>query len=163
MTTGTGAGYALPAGEGRAIWFLGTRMTVKAGAAETGGAFTLVEQELPPGFAPPPHIHHQEDEAFYILDGSLTVRCGEETWEAGAGTFVYLPRGVPHGFSVQPSEQPARLLQLTTPAGFELFAADVGRPAEAPGLPPPAAPDVENLLAAFRRYHLELADGPPGE
>src|SRR5579883_2130474 len=92
----TETGYRLAAGEGEAIWFLGTLMTVKAGAEQTGGAFSLPDQTLPPGFTPPPHIHLREDEAFYILEGVLSISCGEQRWQAGPGDFVFMPRGIPH-------------------------------------------------------------------
>jgi cupin domain len=57
---------------------------------------------MPPvsGFGPPLHIHHREDEAFYLLDGAMQVVCGEDRWEAGPGSLVMLPRGVPHAFVV---------------------------------------------------------------
>jgi quercetin dioxygenase-like cupin family protein len=54
----------------------------------------------PAGFGPPPHLHHREDEAFYVLEGQMTVTCGEQTWTATPGSFVLLPRGIPHAFTV---------------------------------------------------------------
>ncbi|HEU0114118.1 MAG TPA: hypothetical protein VFQ80_05555 [Thermomicrobiales bacterium] len=72
-------GYRLGPGEGERHWFVGTLMTVKAGDAQTGGAFTLIEQQAPAGFSPPPHVHLADDEAFYILDGALRVTCGDQT------------------------------------------------------------------------------------
>ena len=62
--------------EGESLWFLGTLMTIKASRAETAGQFSLIEQVLPLGFAPPLHVHHAEDEAFYVLEGALTFFCG---------------------------------------------------------------------------------------
>jgi quercetin dioxygenase-like cupin family protein len=104
--------FALGPGEGTATWFLGTLMTLKATGATTGHAFGLIEQVLPAGFAPPLHVHHGEDEAFYILEGHLTFTCGERTWEAPAGTFVFLPRDMVHGFRVA-GDQPARCCNST--------------------------------------------------
>jgi len=152
--------YALADGEGEAYWFANTRFTIKASAKQTGHAFTLVEQTLPPGFGPPPHIHHMEDEAFYVLDGLMTGTCGDATWEAGPGGFVWLPRGIPHTFSVA-SAAPARLLQVTTPSGFERFVAEAGTPALAPGLPPEEPPDIEKLVAAGYRIGIEHLLPPP--
>lgn len=63
-------GYLLTPADGPHLWFLDTRMTVKAGADQTGGAFTLIEWSAPAGFGPPRHIHDREDEAFYILEES---------------------------------------------------------------------------------------------
>lgn len=106
--------YVLPEDGGEAIWFLGTLATVKAGRAQSGNALSVVEIELPAGFAPPPHIHHMEDEAFYILGGITRGFCGEEQWEAGPGAFVWLPRGIPHGFTIDEGG-PARHLVITAP------------------------------------------------
>jgi quercetin dioxygenase-like cupin family protein len=147
----TGSGYVLAPGDGQTTRFLGTLMTVKAGAQETGNSFTLLEWEAPAGFAPPPHTHHAEDEAFYIFEGSMTVTCGEHSWEATAGSFVFLPRGVKHGFTVT-GDTPLRGLQLTVPAGFEGFIIEAGEPADAPA----TAPDIEKLLAAAARHQIEI-------
>ncbi|WP_214323740.1 hypothetical protein [Nonomuraea sediminis] len=66
-------GYLLTPADGPHLWFLDTRMTVKAGADQTGSAFTLIEWSAPVGFGPPQHIHDREDEAFYILEGKTTA------------------------------------------------------------------------------------------
>ncbi len=152
-------GYHLEAGAGEAWWFLDTRMTVKADAARTGGAYTLLEFSAPQGFGPPRHVHQEEDEAFLVLEGGLLVACGDEEWEAGAGSFVYLPRQVPHAFVVT-SAKPVVALQLTTPGGFEQYVAEIGAPAEHAGLPTPSAPDIPRLMAAGTRHHYEMV-GPP--
>lgn len=78
MTFGA-TGYALGEDEGDAIWFFNGLFVVKAAAAETKNAFTLIEVKLPPGGGAPPHIHHGEEEGFYILEGELTVNCGEQS------------------------------------------------------------------------------------
>lgn len=152
--------YALLREDGKSIWFLGTLMTVKADAEATGNAFTLIEQLLPPGFAPPPHVHHAEEEAFYILEGQLTVTCGDRMWSVGPGSFVFLPRGITHTFRVEGSA-PARMLQVTAPAGFERFAQDVGETALALTLPPPTPPDVQRLVAVAAKHHIEIKAPPP--
>ncbi|HET8632477.1 MAG TPA: quercetin 2,3-dioxygenase [Thermomicrobiales bacterium] len=153
-----GAPYARDREEGPAIWFLGTLMTFKATAAETGGAFGLIEQVLPPGFAPPPHVHHAEDEAFYLLEGEGIFFCGDRTWRARPGTFVYFPRGIVHGFRIE-GATPARLLQLTAPAGLEQMFVEAGEPAPALTLPPAGPPRVEKLLALAPKYRFAFA-GP---
>lgn len=148
-------GYVLSSNEGTAYWFLGTRMTAKVDGEVSLGAFTLIDQECPRAFATPAHIHEVDDEAFYVLEGALRVTYGEEEWRVGAGGFVFLPRGVRHGFEVV-GDSPARLLQITSPAGFEHFAAEAGEPAAAPGLPPPSPIDVDRLAVAatHHRYHI---------
>ena len=137
-------GYHLAAGDGDAWWFLDTRMTVKVAGAASAGAFTLIEWCAPVGFAPPRHVHEDEDELFYLLDGSIHVACGAEEWEATAGSLVFLPRGVDHAFVVT-GGSPVRGLQITSPAGFEQFVAELGTRPEGPGLPPPGRPDVERI------------------
>ncbi len=153
--------YTLDADEGEAIWYVNNRATILATAAQTGGAFGLVHMEVAIGHGPPLHIHRAEDEAFWILEGQLTVRCDDEEFAAGPGTFVYTPRGFPHTFRLE-GDAPAKLLMLLTPGGGEGFFRDAGRPATGPGLPPPAPPDVAALAAIAARYRQEFI-GPPLE
>src|SRR6476659_8333592 len=122
-------------GAGQAIWFLRNRMTVKATAETTGGAFDLVESLIAPGFSPPLHVHHREDESFWVLEGELSMRCGDRTCQASAGSFVFLPRDVPHTFVVE-GDKPARMLTLLTPGGGEGVFIDGGREPDGEGLPP---------------------------
>lgn len=145
--------------EGRAIWFLANRMTIKATGANTGGAFGLVESLIAPGFSPPLHVHHREDESFWVLEGEVTMRCGDESFRAGPGAFVFLPRDVPHTFVVE-GDAPARMLTLLTPGGGEGMFIEGGRPAEGDGLPPAAPPDIERLKRVSERYGAEIV-GPP--
>ncbi|RVD58703.1 cupin domain-containing protein [Mesorhizobium sp. M2D.F.Ca.ET.185.01.1.1] len=146
-------------GEGEAIWFLRNRMTVKATEASTGGGFGLLESLIAPGFSPPLHVHRREDESFYVLEGELTMKCGDRTFRAAAGSFVFLPRNVPHTFVVE-GDKPARMLTLLTPGGGEGVFIDAGRPAEAEGLPPASPPDIEALKRVSARYEAEIV-GPP--
>jgi mannose-6-phosphate isomerase-like protein (cupin superfamily) len=134
-------------------------MTVKATADRTGGAFGLLESQIAPGFSPPLHVHQREDESFYVLEGDVTMRCGDRTFRVGPGAFVFLPRGVPHTFVVE-GHTPARMLTLLTPGGGEGVFIDGGRPAEAEGLPPAAPPDIEKLKAVSRTYGADII-GPP--
>jgi mannose-6-phosphate isomerase-like protein (cupin superfamily) len=146
-------------GDGQPIWFLRNRMTVKATAETTGGAYGLLESLIVPGFSPPLHVHHREDEAFYVLEGELTMRCGDRTFRASAGAFVFLPRGVPHTFVVEGNE-PARMLTLLTPGGGEKLFVDGGRPPEHDGLPPATPPDIAALKRVTEQYGGEIV-GPP--
>jgi len=156
---GSTQGYHMPAGEGDAWWFVDTRMTVKADGAATGGALTVIEWSAPVGFAPPLHVHPMEEEMLYLLSGSIRIVCGDREWDAGPGSFVLLPRGVPHGFIVT-GDEPVRGLQLTTPAGFERFLADLGRRPAGPGLPPPAPLDIAHIVEVTARHNY-LTVGPP--
>ena len=86
------------------------------------------------GFASPYHMHRNEDESFYLVEGEMTFYVGEERVKAEAGAFVYGPRGVPHGFEVDGTE-PARILLQNYPAGFERFPVEVGEPAKELSIP----------------------------
>jgi len=145
--------------EGSAIWFLRNRMVVKATANTTNGAFGLLETLLAPGFSPPLQVHHREDESFYILEGELTMQCGEKRFRATPGAFVFLPRDVPHTFVVE-GDRPARMLTLLTPGGGEGVFIEGGRQAEHDGLPPAAPPDIPALQQVSVRYGAEIV-GPP--
>ena len=105
-------GYLVRPGDG-----VGDDLGTKANAASTGGTLTVIESHTTGGA--PRHRHREQDEAFYVLDGVLTVRCGAQIWEADRGCFVFLPRGVPHSWDVQTLS--ASLLIITTPAGLDDF------------------------------------------
>jgi len=158
-TTETAKAYGLAPGEGEATWFQPNRMVVKATAETTNGGFGLLESWVRPGSSPPLHVHHREDESFWVLEGKVWFRCGDLDIDAGPGTFVFLPRDVPHTFRVE-GDEPARLLTLLTPGGGEGFFVDGGRPPEGPGLPPPGPPDVAKLMEISGAYGAEII-GPP--
>jgi quercetin dioxygenase-like cupin family protein len=119
--------YALTPGEGQAIWYRGTLMTVETGAEQTGGALTLIENMLPAGHAAPPHVHHRDDEPWYGLEGELTFSCGELAFLATPGAFIFLTKAIPHPSKVENST-PAMLL-LSYPAGLEKYFEELGEPA----------------------------------
>ena len=150
--------FAAP-GEGRAAWFQPNRMTVKATTETTGGAFGLLESWVAAGSSPPLHVHHREDESFWVLEGRVRFRCGDEEFVGEPGAFVFLPRDVPHTFIVE-GDAPARLLTLLTPGGGEGFFLDGGREPEGPGLPPAGPPDVAKLKQVAEQYRSEII-GPP--
>jgi mannose-6-phosphate isomerase-like protein (cupin superfamily) len=157
---GTGAHVAMMgAGEGRPIWFLGNLMVLKATAASTNGAYGLLESWVQAGASPPLHIHHREDESFWILEGSLTVRCGDDIFRAGPGSYVFLPRDVPHTFRVD-DDAPVHMLTMLTPGGGEAFFVEGGRPAESATFPPPARPDLARLERVAHEFGSEFV-GPP--
>jgi len=147
--------YTLAADEGEAVWFTGTLATIKASGALTGNVLSLVEFRHPPGFSTPLHIHHNEDEAFYILEGAIKGILDGQPWEAGEGAFVWLPRGTAHGYTVV-GDKPVRTLAITIPSGFDRFVIEAGVPAPERTLPPPAAPDIDKLLAAATRSGQEI-------
>ena len=137
------------------IYFLGLPTRLRATAQTTGGAFGLVEQVLPPGFASPYHTHHLEDEAFYVVEGEMAFVCDGEWTIARAGTYIFGPRTIAHGFKVL-GDTPARLLLLCTPGGFEQFVLDMSDPA-------PAAPDMAKLMAVAAKYQIDIHGPLPEE
>lgn len=98
----------------------GGPLTFKVRGEETGGSLTALENVIAPGDGPPLHVHHAEDEAWYVLEGDLRFRLGAELSDAPSGTFVFVPRGTPHCFH-NAGDRPARVLVLFTPAGMERF------------------------------------------
>lgn len=159
MTDGVGFGV-VRAGQGHALWMGGDTYTVKASAESSGGALGLIEASIPPGSGPPPHRHSNEDESFYLLAGSLEITVEQDVVQAGAGDFVFLPRGLQHSFR-NVGVDTARTLIMITPGGFERFFGDVGAPAQA-GVqcPPPGQADVARLLETAPRYGVDIAAPP---
>ena len=152
---------ALREGEGEALWAFGVLATIKSSSETTGGRVAVIEHLAPQGAGSPLHVHHREDEWFYVLEGALTFWVGGDVVEAPAGSFVYGPRDVPHTFVV--SSPRARFLLVAEPAGFEDFMRAMGEPARELVVPPPAAPpsDLGPLVAAAAEYGIEIL-GPPG-
>jgi mannose-6-phosphate isomerase-like protein (cupin superfamily) len=92
------AGYALARNEGEAFWLLGMLQTVKIGKADTDGRFGMLEILVPEGHGSPWHVHPEEDEWFYVLEGAMTVWVGDSKLELTSGGFAFGPKGVPHTF-----------------------------------------------------------------
>lgn len=151
--------YRLKADEGEATHFLGNLVLGKCDGKQTGGQLAVFEFVHPPGFAPPLHRHTREDEALYIIEGDLEAYCEDESFQAGAGDFIWLPRGLAHTFIVGTGG--ARVLTLATPAGFEGFVAGAGQPATSRTLPPPGEPDLAALGHAADLYGITLLGPPP--
>jgi quercetin dioxygenase-like cupin family protein len=147
----------VPAETGTAYWGPGELMTFLLTGEETGGAIFLSELSVAPGGGTPPHIHHREDEAFRLLEGTLTIQVGGDTITASAGDFAFLPRGIAHSFK-NTGDRDAKALVLITPAGLEGFFREVFEPAADRSAVPPSATKemMGRALAAGPRYGLEL-------
>ena len=141
---------------GEARWWFGSLAVIKATAADTGGQLTIVEVTNPPAFAGPLHVHHWEDEAFWVLEGDVTFQIGDTTIAAHAGDYVFGPRDIPHRYTV--GDAGARLLFILTPGGFEGFVLATSEPARSRTLPPPATepPDLERIAAIAKQYGNEV-------
>jgi quercetin dioxygenase-like cupin family protein len=119
-------------------------IVIKAGGDDTAGSFFLSETTIDPGFPGPPlHSHERLHDMFYVLDGVLTMRLGDQTHELGAGTFVCVPPGVTHTFG-NASDAPVRFLNFNTPAGWENYMRELGEAANAG----PLTPDVIGRIAS---------------
>jgi quercetin dioxygenase-like cupin family protein len=154
--------YSLPAEGALAdVWWKTGRIKVKLTGAQTGGAFSQVETLDPRGTATPLHIHHNEDEAFYVLEGSVTVFVGDEQLELSQGAFALVPRGVPHAYLV--TSDVARMLVTFSPAGFDEAFVDMGVDAADCAEPPvdEVMPPIEAVVAAFAPYGCEIVGPPP--
>lgn len=140
-------------------WHEGGRAAVKASAAATEGRSAVVEFLDHRGTSPPLHVHHNGDEAFYVIQGELEVVCDGRRLLADDGDFVFVPRGQAHSYLVRSSQ--ARLLAIYTPPGMEQFFLDNGVPAlPGDGPPPLTLPDPEAFAASAARYACEIL-GPP--
>ena len=158
-TDGQGAAHVLP-DEGTRLWVVDELVTSKATGRDTNGAYALTDSVVPPGGGPPPHVHHREDEAFWVLEGELEVMVGETTFRAGTGSFVRLPKDIPHAYE-NVGTGPARFLTLMVPAGLEKFFEEVGRPGSDVSSPPPfEEEDIEERLAVAPKYGVEILPPP---
>jgi quercetin dioxygenase-like cupin family protein len=142
--------------EGEARWWFGSLAVLKATAADTGGLVSIVEITNPPGFEAPLHVHHVEDEGFWLLEGDATFEVGNATIEAHVGDYVFGPRDIPHRYSV--GNDGCRMLFIFTPGGMEELIIAMSEPAATRTLPPPSEehPDVERLTALAKAYGNEL-------
>lgn len=137
--------YMLEGDARQVLETLGLHVSVKAATEQTGGAFNLFEVTAPTNFATPMHIHYAEDVVVILLEGALTVYWGDDDRkEAGAGSYFFQPRGMPHGFRVR-GDAPARALYMTIPAGFDDFLREPGLHA-----------DGAQIVRAAARYKIEI-------
>ncbi len=120
--------------------------SVRVTAAQTGGRVSVFEATIEPGDGTPPHIHHNEDETFHVLEGALRIWCGDETFIAAAGATAVLPRGIPHRF-LNEGPAPARAIVQCSPGGFEGFFLDIDRLTN---------PGPAEIAATAARYGLEF-------
>jgi quercetin dioxygenase-like cupin family protein len=153
MTVSTRAAGVVRAGEGRTVrWGPSGTIRVLGAADSTGGAFSIHEANEEPGSAAPLHVHHGEAEAFYVVEGTIELTCGDQTVTATAGDFVHTPKDVPHMYTVV-GERPARVLLIFSRPGFEQFFLEAGAPLDEP---PAGPPDPAHMQRLLEKYDLEL-------
>ncbi|CAN5163183.1 hypothetical protein BH18ACT10_BH18ACT10_14350 [soil metagenome] len=122
-------------------------VTYKVTAGQTGGAYSLFEEAVQPGGGATPHIHHREDECFYVVEGEIEFHVDEETVLAGSGSLVYVPRGTVHAYT-NTGTAPARVLDLLTPGGTrERLLEEIGE-----------GEDTDDLRDIYSRYGIEMVN-----
>jgi mannose-6-phosphate isomerase-like protein (cupin superfamily) len=108
----------IPANAGRCFNVMGSMMSYKVTAEDTDGAYSLAVEITPPRGGFPLHVHHQEDEAMFILEGEYEIQCGDQVIRATTGTFVFLPKGIPNRYQ-NLGDTPGKFIHITSPGGFE--------------------------------------------
>ncbi len=145
--------------EGEARWWFGALAEIKATAADTDGQMTIVEVTEHPGVEAPLHVHHRDDEGFWILEGDVTFEVGDATIEAHAGDYVFAPRDIPHRYTV--GDLGCRMLFILVPGGIEDVIRVTSEPARSRTLPPPpedepTPEEIEGLKAIVAAHGYEL-------
>ena len=140
----------------KSFWFLADLHTFKAVSEDTNGAYCLSEVTFTPGAPAPPHIHHHEDEAFYVLEGQFEFTYEGRTFTAGPGAYVFLHKGRVHTHGAKGAK--GRALGIHTPGGLERFIAEAGTPAtdltgSAPALDMAA---FERVVTIAKKYDIEV-------
>ena len=144
--------------DGKGYWADGELFFLKLHNSEIGGAYALFELTVPPyGPGPPPHRHAETSEAFYILDGSLTMSVEGQELIATPGSFSFVPPGMTHAYS-NPNPAPAKVFKIISPGGFEDFFVEYGQPATTRSNPLAEVPptDLEKAAKLAEKYGLEF-------
>ncbi|MBH8563070.1 quercetin 2,3-dioxygenase [Nostoc sp. CENA67] len=146
-----------PTGEGLVYSVVGDTYTFKAVSEDTGGAYSTFEFYIPSGHGSPPHIHHREDETFYILEGELLFQVGDQKIVLSAGSFVHAPKGIPHSFT-NVGTTPARTFTTAIPAGLENFFEEVGYLVKDKDTPVPIALEdqIKKMREVGPKYGVEI-------
>ena len=144
--------------QAQAWWFLDTLVVEHRCAPDM--TTVVMEMTLPVGSTPPLHVHHNLDDTWYILEGQMTVRCGDDQLVVGPGHWVSMPRGVPHTFLVTGDRQ-ARILMVHDNATFRDLVRSLGRPATERVVPSqPAFPPIDEMVRVASAHDLTPV-GPP--
>ncbi len=141
----------------------GDTYTFLATGAETDGAYFVMEGLVPPDGGPPPHIHHNQDESFYIVEGQMEILLGDQVYEAKAGDFVHVTKGTRHRF-INRSQTPTKMVLTFVPAGdIEQFFREAFEQTTDRSAPPQPLDDafIQRMLAAAERHDIEIL--PPQE
>ena len=154
------SGFVVAADEGPPYWFLNTLTITKVGSDQCHGQMSILDHRVPPGFAPPPHIHHHSDEALLILDGQLDGLCGDSRWRAGPGSLVFMPRAIPHGLASSPT--PGRGGLSSWPHPVASTSSSRPQAGQHPDLclPVPVPPDPARLTELAAAHGIQVLPAP---
>lgn len=143
----------IPPNEGQLVWLGGLGIHFKLDGTITQGAFSVVEHPLEPGAFAPPHTHSREDEFSYVLEGTVGVMLGGQEFLVSQGSYIVKSRGIPHAFW-NPGPEPARLIEIIAPAGFEHYFLQLAALVNKNGLPDEKA--IGKLASGYGlTYHME--------
>lgn len=134
--------------EGATFNILGIPTVAKFGTADTGGAYILSEQIIPPGMGVPPHVHTREDEIFFVIDGEVEFLAGDRVVVGQAGDIVHAPRDIPHSYKAV-GDSPAHMRFLAMPGGLEEMFRELATW-------PPGPPDMVQLTELCGRYGIRF-------
>jgi mannose-6-phosphate isomerase-like protein (cupin superfamily) len=138
--------------------YAGGTIAILLSGADTGGDFSMWEGYQKPGGEPPLHVHHTTDETFIVLEGDLRFLVGDRIVDAPAGSVVFAPRGIPHTFKIKSPR--ARAITIATPAGFEEWFRQMGRPATSFDLPervdPPTQEEIHKMIALGKSLQTDI-------
>ena len=140
----------------------GDTYTFLATTEETDGAYFVLEGTVPPGAGPPPHIHHDQVETFYVVEGQLEIMIDGQVHETKAGDFVHVSKGSPHSF-INRSQAPAKLVATFVPAvNVEKFFREAMEETTDRNAIPPSLDDamIQRMIAAAERNGVEILPPP---
>ncbi|WP_027087951.1 cupin domain-containing protein [Cohnella panacarvi] len=141
--------------------FLGNTSSLLVSGDETDGQFAILQMVETKGCEPPPHVHHREDESFFILEGEIEYTIGDKVYHAKPGTYLFAPRGIVHSFRLETNE--AKYIVTAYPAGFDKFVKELAVHLPGPLLPGPGLPpnpeDVGLLVSTAAKYGIDILGG----
>ena len=145
----------------RTVSIVGDRYRFLITGEQTGGAYAMFDFHVPPHHGPPPHVHHREDEFFYVLEGEFEFSVAGKVHRLGAGQTILGKRDIPHSFKCV-SDTAGRMICTVCPAGLENFFDEVGTLLASPDSDPvpPTEADIQKLVAVAPRYGLEILPPP---
>lgn len=146
----------LPPKQGETLWVMGDQVTFKTDADHDG--MTIFESVITPGGGPPPHVHKQQEEAHYVLEGTFSFLNGTEWIKAPAGSFILIPRGVRHAFRNVGATNGRLLSSNNLPGKHEAWFRHVGVPITDPATfrPPKGMPDMVDVVSSAAREDIYL-------